>query len=103
MTITTGTEKQIAWATTIKADSLAAWTEFMGRLTVEDARRDIVAAIIEQAGQITDAATWIDGRGNARYFMRRAGVDHNALAALGFDARLSHNALTALPSVGAKN
>ena len=68
MTITNGTEKQIAWATTIKTAALASWGRFIATL---EARREspertayiaMLRTIADHAATCTDARAWIDAR-----------------------------------------
>lgn len=94
MTITTGTEKQIAWASEIKVARLAAWAEFASRMAPTDERVGIVNALIDAAEKITDAAAWIDGRDNAVVLFASVGLDRKALCArFNMDERQTRNVL----------
>ena len=76
-TITTGTEKQIAWAEKIAAETVAHWSE---RLAHWEGRRPsegqaamvaIYRAAINHAATVADAGAWIDARstGNRATFV----------------------------------
>lgn len=65
MTITIGTEKQIAWATEIKADLSAKWEANYVELTEawEDADKSAnLRKIIDMAMTCEDSSAWIDAR-----------------------------------------
>lgn len=70
VTITAGTEKQIAWAEKIAAETVAHWSE---RLAYWEGRRPsegqaamaaIYRAAITHAETVADASAWIDARSN---------------------------------------
>lgn len=94
--ITNGTEKQIAWATEIRATQLAKWDALIADLeTAERARNKMLAAIIRKiidvVSQCDDAATWIDGRDNVSIMLNCMGKKD--AAPFGTDARELRNVL----------
>ena len=94
--ITTGTPKQIEWATKIRAEKMAKWQAVIDDLNTSTRARnqmlvDIMTKIITTISECTDAATWIDGRDNAGsmlYHLRKKDA-----ALYGTDAREFRNVL----------
>ena len=95
--ITTGTEKQIAWASEVKAARLAAWAEFGSKMAPTDPRVAILNKLIAAAEEITDASAWIDNRADAAALFASVGLDRKALCArFSIDERPTRNVLNSI-------
>jgi hypothetical protein len=75
MTIITGTEKQIAWASQIKAECLVRWNTLRENECIADfGFTDALASLIATAEGITDASDWIDSQDNASVLFWGVGI-----------------------------
>lgn len=96
----TGTEKQVAWATDIRAACLAKWAGVIDELAVDFPRArnvmlvGVIRQIVDTLSQVADASVWIDGRSDAGAMMRQIGTmreDTAVAAGFGIDGRELRN------------
>ncbi len=98
-----GTEKQIAWATDIRAACLPKWQGAVEQQAI-DAGDDewgnqllaVMKAILAAAERNTDAAAWINSRDGISYLIDT----HNLRASLGVSRQPFRAALSILDSAG---
>ena len=79
MTTLTGTEKQIAWATDIRAGKMEKWAALIAERNASTRERSqmiarVIGQIVNTLSEASEASIWIDGRNNVSQMLNEMGI-----------------------------